>query len=78
MLNTLELKEKLQELINIDKNNEKALVVLRCFDKEGNPQDIPIYDAHRLYVPREKKDVYTLEPFIRNEYQIDITEKEGN
>lgn len=78
MLNTKELKEKLEELIKSDENNEKALVVLRCFDKDGNPQDIPIYDAMELYISHENKDVYALEPFIRNEYQIDITEKEGN
>lgn len=76
MLNTLELKEKLEELVNIDKNNQKALVVLRLFDKDGNPQDIPIYDATETYISHKKGDIYALEPFIHNEYQIEITKKE--
>lgn len=76
-MNTKELKEKLEELVNIDENNQKALVVLRCFDKDGNPQDIPIYDAMSMYIFKETDGVYALKTFEHDKYDIKIEGKEN-
>lgn len=74
-MNTKELLDKLRE---IKKNNDElkyAHLVLRCFDKEGKPQDIDIYDM-RHWIQDNNTEIYCMENFIMDDYEIKRSKKE--
>lgn len=74
-MNTKELLDKLRE---IKKNNDElksTRLVLRCYDKDGNPQDIDIYDT-RHWIQNKNTEMYCFETFITDDYEIKISKKE--